>query len=53
MVDGCPAITDVFSALLKTQNFHRFAGNVIYGLEEPGKFGVTNRVLWIIGPGQS
>lgn len=53
MVDGCPATSDAFSTLLKSQNFRRMAGNVFYALEEPGKFGVPYRVLWITGTGQS
>ena len=40
------------STLLKSQYFCRIAGNVFYGLKEPGKFGVLYRVLWIIGTGQ-
>jgi hypothetical protein len=53
MVDSCPAITDFFSTLLKNQNFRSFAGNVFYGLEEPGKFDVPYRILCITGTGQS
>jgi len=39
--------------MLKSQNIRRIAGNVFYGLEEPGKFGVPYWVLWITETGPS